>query len=191
MRRRFALFAIFALTARASFLAPPVRAQSSNLPHRCTILAETSESEKPVYPPIVIHDVKFDGKITLPESDLEQFVSNLEQVKFYASPYWTDEIGEVEGDHWRDQGYFQVTLRAEAQVFGLDSAGQHVFLTIHVNEGPQFSLKEVRFRKDDIVEPDSDASASEGRPTLRRKIPLSDESKPGTNAESALAFPSD
>jgi hypothetical protein len=43
------------------------------------------------HPPI--HDVKIDAITSLPESDLEQFVSGVKQKKLLATPNWADEIG--------------------------------------------------------------------------------------------------
>ena len=55
----------------------------------------------------------------------------------------------------------------EPQIFSIDSAGHHAFLTIRVTEGPKYRLKDIHFRKGDVAE--SDLETADARPALRKK----------------------
>jgi outer membrane protein assembly factor BamA len=161
-------------------LPAPVSAQRSHDP--CAAEKEREES----YPPIVLHDLKFDGKLTIPESDLQEFVSDVMQRKLYADHEWFDRIAEEARGLWQSRGYFKVLLDdPEPQIFSIDSAGHHAFLTIRVTEGPKYRLKDIHFRKDDVAE--SDVEPADARPALRKKNAYADQTPVGANPR--LAFP--
>ena len=137
------------------------------------------------YPKIIIHDVKFDGEITLPESDTEQFASKLKKEELYAEPHWVDEMEARARGLWQDRGFFQVLVDLETSIFSTDSSGEHVFLDFHVQEGSKHWLKEIRFRKSEddeegvAADSESDSAASLSAlifPTdqLRKAFPLQD-----------------
>jgi outer membrane protein assembly factor BamA len=192
MRARLALFILSAGMNCFSVFAAPTHAQKLH-PYRCTAADEEktdSPDEKTGYPPIILHDLKFDGKLTIPESDLHEYVSSVMQRKLYADPEWFDRIAEEARGVWQNQGYFKVLIDPEPQIFSLDSAAEHAFLTIHVEEGPKFWLKDIRFRKADL---DSDApdSDSPSRPTLRRRSHQPTEQEFIATAKPAPVFPAE
>jgi outer membrane protein insertion porin family len=158
----------------------PASAQRSRDP--CAAEKEREDS----YPPIVLHDLKFDGKLTIPESDLQEFISDVMQRKLYADPEWFDRIAEEARDLWQSRGYFKVLMDdPEPQIFSIDSAGHHAFLTIRVNEGPKYRLKDIHFRKGDVAE--SDLETADARPALRKKRSSLDQTPVSANPR--LAFP--
>ena len=165
-----------------SLLLPPsVSAQRSHDP--CAGLAQVREDS---YPPIVLHDLKFDGKLTIPESDLQEFISDVMQRKLYADPEWFDRIAEEARGLWQNRGYFKVLMDdPEPQIFSIDSAGHHAFLTIRVTEGPKYRLKDIHFRKGDVAE--SDLETADARPALRKKRSSPDQTSVSANPR--LAFP--
>ena len=71
-----------------------------------------------------------------------------------------------------------------AQIFSIDSAGHHAFLTIRVTEGPKHWLKDIRFRKGDFA--DSDRETADDRPVLRKKYSAPDQTQ--SSASPRLAF---
>jgi outer membrane protein assembly factor BamA len=73
----------------------------------------------------------------------------------------------------------------EPQIFSIDSAGHHAFLTIHVTEGPKYRLKDIHFRKGDFAE--SDLETADARPALRKKRSSPDQTPVSANPR--LAFP--
>ena len=164
MRAGPAFFVATGITCLLLFPAS-VNAQRSHDP--CAGEKEREDS----YPPIVLHDLKFDGKLTIPESDLQEFISDVMQRKLYADPEWFDRIAEEARGLWQNRGYFKVLLDdPEPQIFSIDSAGHHAFLTIRVTEGPKYRLKDIHFRKGDVAE--SDLETADARPALRKKTLL-------------------
>jgi outer membrane protein assembly factor BamA len=181
--------AVLICTGYVAILSQPVCAQtpvgsSEGLrvvirPHGCPVLLDPIDA-----PSIVIHDVKFDGEITLPESDRENFVSGLKNTEPFATPGWIDGIAIDAQNMWLDHGYSQVMIEPEARTFSVDAEGEHVFLTFHVNEGTKRWLKEIRFREKDstVSDPNTSHNASPvprslpvfSLDRLRRLIPIQD-----------------
>ena len=175
----------------------PLRGQSPTSPAPCSSPAPTSDenTESKVLPKVVIDSVVFDGQISLPDSAREQLVTELKQHDFYGSS-WLAEIQEVaiEGA-WRDEGFFKVVTSAQAQIVSDGSVEQHVSVVVHVDEGIQYRLKDIRFRKapdyfggDDGVRSDSDDASGDSKPKLRKKS-TSDDARYLESGE--LAFPSE
>ena len=177
----------------------PLRGQS---PAPCASPTPTTDenSESRASPTVVIDSVLFDTPISLPNSVREQLIAELKQHKFNVSVNWLAEIQEVaiEGA-WRDQGFFKMASSARAQIVSDDSVEQHVSVLVHVDEGIQYRLTEIRLRKydggDDSVrsEPDEgredsgDAFASgASKPKLRKKSTSYDAEYLGSGE---LAFP--
>jgi outer membrane protein assembly factor BamA len=174
--------AFFVATGITCLLLLPasVNAQRSHDP--CAAEKEREDS----YPPLVLHDLKFEGKFTIPESDLQEFISDVMQRKLYADPEWFDRIAEEARGLWQDRGYFKVLIGdPEVQIFSIDSAGHHAFLKIRVTEGPKYWLKDIHFRKGDVAE--SDSETADARPTLRKKNASPNQTPASANAR--LTFP--
>lgn len=95
---------------------------------------------------VVIDDVKFDGPIRLPISARKRLVAELKQGTFQADSEWIGDVQDVSiRGAWADEGFFNVAPTATAQIMSEDSAVQHVLLNVHVDEGFQYRLGEVRF----------------------------------------------
>ncbi len=54
---------------------------------------------------------------------------------------------------WQDKGYFNARATVVPEMLSLDSGGQHVALTIHVNEGHRYLLGDLKFRTADPTVP--------------------------------------
>ena len=154
-------------------------------PHGCPVLLDAID-----VPLILVHDVKFDGQITLPESDREKFVSDLKQKGLFATPDWVDGIAIDAQKMWLDHGYSHVVIEPEARTFSIDAEGEHVFLTFHVNEGPKHWLKQVRFHEKDSTVSDPETPTLESR-MPQMGYPLLNERKAGPNPHPLPAFPLD
>jgi len=166
---QFVIFALFCSSRAGAQL--PLRLK------RCqpypTVADEISEMKANTsHPKLIIDDLEFDGTIHLPEEALAQLVAEIKHHEFQADSDWLGELAEVPvRNAWQEQGYFRVLPTAESQVLSADSATRHVSVTVHVNEGPQYRLSEVRFQ-----------SAEDPRLTeelfsfaeLRQQIPLRD-----------------
>ena len=113
--------------------------------------------------------MKFEGPARLPDSGQEQaIIAELKHHEFDAGLNWLSEILEVPiQGAWQDQGFFKVNATGQTQVVSEDSTYKHVVIMIHVDEGLQHRLGDVRFRESNPVQ--SLAFATE---ELRKLIPL-------------------
>jgi len=159
------------------FCPAPAGAQLPRRLKRClpypTLADEISEMKANTsHPKLIIDDLKFDGAIHLAEETLAQLVAEIKRHDFQADSDWLGELVEVPvRNAWQEHGYFTVLPTAESQVLSRDSTTLHVSVTVHVNEGPQYRLSEVRFQSAEDPRPGDELfSFAE----LRQQIPLRD-----------------
>jgi len=125
--------------------------------------------------------------MSLPASIHDQLVAEIKQRDYAAGTEWLEELNEVAiRGAWQEQGFFKMTSAVKAQAISEDAAEQHVSVTVHVDEGIQYRLSEIRFRKapdvasvgadDNRTEADEPAKGS--RSILRRKITAADAEQP-------------
>jgi Surface antigen variable number repeat len=94
--------------------------------------------------------VNFDGPVSLPDDDLARLTDELEDRKFDAASDWTTDVADtIVGRLWGDEGYLRARVTLVPEMLSRDSDGQHVALRIHVDEGHQFFLGDVKFRTAD------------------------------------------
>jgi len=132
---------------------------------------ELEEPQRPIEVPrrIVVDEVEFDGPIHISDSDRQQLISEVKQSEYPVDSNRLEEIREVRiKGMWRDRGYFKVEVTAKEEFVRKDSAGEHVLVIVHVDEGPQYRLGSVQFRSSDpdvpLVFPPEE---------LRKLIPMS------------------
>ena len=180
MSRRLIPYTIWLGIICALACSPPIRAQSPSSPLRCSPASlpsdENAESvgEK-AFPKVVVDSVLFDGPMSLSSSIRDRLVAELkEHAAQSAGTRWLEEWNEVVvKDAWRDEGFFKITSTAEAQIISSDATEQHVSVAVHVNEGMQYRLKDIRFGKEpqivpaatDSMQPDSDEAADSTPPS--------------------------
>jgi hypothetical protein len=169
---------------------PPIHGQSPPISARCSsLLSLTSDDKaelvgKKVFPKVIVDSVVFDGPTSLPASIREKLVVDLkEHAALSSGTEWLEEWNEVAvRGAWQDQGFFRMTSTAKAQIVSSDASEQHVSVTVHVDEGTQYRLKDIRFRKssDDWLVGNNDDGASEdetarnGKPSVRKKVAFDD-----------------
>ena len=119
-------------------------------------------------PRIIIDDVKFDGPIHISDSDRQQLVSELKERSYRADYDWLSEVQEIGiKSVWRDRGYFKVEVSAKEELLRSDSAGEHVLVIVHVDEGAQYRLGSIQFRSSD-----PDVPLAFPTEDLRKLIPM-------------------
>ena len=175
MPSRPALHTLLAGAAILAFISQSSFAQSATPASHCSDYVNLANPKD--FFPLIIDDVKLDGAITLPASDLQEFVESLIHREKCVTSDWLSEIEEVPARaFWNDRGYYKVEVKAEAETTNDRSGITHAILTLHIKEGIQYRLKSIRFRK--AVDPD-DTSPLAGDPSfprdqLRKLIPLED-----------------
>jgi outer membrane protein assembly factor BamA len=170
-----ALRIILVIGACTFLLAPPVRAQSpQTLPARCVSPLYGSDAFKEliglrIFPKIVVDEVQFDGATHLTGADHDQLIASLAGHEFDADHDWLAEPLETVRAFWRDRGYFRVNVTADEKNLETDSTRRRVALTFHVEEGPQYRLKDVGFRSSDV-----DVPLVFPPEQLRKMVPMAD-----------------
>jgi outer membrane protein assembly factor BamA len=135
--------------------ADEVRDAQREVDSKTSAATNTPESRQRV----VIDDVKFDGPIHLGDSMREKFVARLKTSTFDASSdpdtsyNWLNQVVAWIRGTWEDDGFFKVEPSAREEVIKSDASLEHVLLTIHVNEGLQYSLGDLSYRSADPTDP--------------------------------------
>jgi outer membrane protein assembly factor BamA len=133
---------------------------------------EMKEPQRPIEEPqrIVIDEVEFDGPIHISDSDRQQLISELKQRDYHAGSDWLSEVQEIWiRGMWRDRGYFKVEVTAKEEILRKDSAGEHVSIIVHVDEGARYRLGSIQFRSSD-----PDVPLAFSLEELRKLIPMSE-----------------
>jgi outer membrane protein assembly factor BamA len=167
-----------------------MRAQTPSSSARCSSPSLPSDEKveligEKAFPKVVVDSVVFDGTTSLPSSIRGQLISELESKEISASSERLEEFNEIAvRGAWGDQGFFKMTSTVKAQTISSDATEQHVFVTIHVDEGIQYRLKGIRFRNEDDDwsggNKDTGFSDETARKLafppdeLRQRVPLSD-----------------
>lgn len=94
---------------------------------------------------ITIDEVKFDGPVHLSAKLLGDFVIREKQMESDAESDWTSEIEQQVRDLWQRNGYFRVNEHVTPHLESTDAKFQHYSLDIHVDEGLQYRLGDIRF----------------------------------------------
>lgn len=164
-----------------------VQAQSSPKSAQCSPTPASNDEDdstrEKVLPEVVVDKVVFDGSISLPGSIRDQVVADLMQQHRSVDTQVLEEWNEVSvRGAWMDEGFFKMTSTAKSQIISSDATEQHISVTVHVDEGMQYRLKDIRFRKspDDWLAQNGDNGSSEdeternGKPSLRKKVAFDD-----------------
>jgi outer membrane protein assembly factor BamA len=137
----------------------------------------------------VIENVVFDGPMSLPASIRDQLVAEIKQSEHSVGTEWLEELNEIAiRGAWQDQGFFNMRSTANAQIISGDAREQRVSVVVHVEEGIQYRLSEIRFRKApdnwsveaDSSHTDTDEASNRGKPTLRKRDAEIDVEQAGT-----------
>ena len=117
---------------------------------------------------VIIDDVEFAPRTSLPESTRAEIVAEIKGQEHLETPRWVAELEEVGvRGAFQDRGYFKVLATAEVHTIRSDAEYDHVAVTVHAEEGPQYRLGKVRFRT-----ADSDELLVFPEETLRAQLPL-------------------
>ena len=180
MSRRLITYTIWLGFIYALACSPRIRAQSPSSPLRCSPASLPSDENadsvgEKVFPKVVIDSVVFDGPMSLSSSVRDRLVAELkEHAAQSAGTRWLEEWNEVVvKDAWRDEGFFKRRSAAKSQIISSDGTEQHVSVTVHVDEGMQYRLRDIRFGKQpqivpaatDSMQPDTDEAADSTPPS--------------------------
>jgi hypothetical protein len=95
---------------------------------------------------VTIAELMFEGDLRTPVSNQNEIATFLEQRTYRGKPNEViSEITERVKEAWQNQGYGKVQVRADAQVLTSSPVSEQITVTVHVQEGQQYRLKEIGF----------------------------------------------
>jgi outer membrane protein assembly factor BamA len=103
-------------------------------------------------PEVTIAELMFEGDLRMPVSSQNEIATSFEQRTYRGK---TDELirevtERVKGV-WQNQGYGKVQVRADAQVLTGSPVSEQIRVTVHVEEGQQYRLKEISFENNRAI----------------------------------------
>jgi outer membrane protein insertion porin family len=103
-------------------------------------------------PEVSIVGVSLSGFLRMPVSEQNQIAASITRRTYAGS---VDQVkGEAEKRlrvEWLNRGYFKVEVNSDAHVLSSNSAGEHIALSVHVDEGAQYRLAQITFRNNRAV----------------------------------------
>jgi outer membrane protein assembly factor BamA len=123
---------------------------------------------------VIIKRIDFDGPIHLSQSDVARIIKEANQKMLNADdPESINAFTEFSlRGAWQDHGYFKVILTSQARSLGGNSNEERFLITVHVEEGLQYHLKDIRFRVVTDTGIGGDSAIPEAE--LRAAIPIRD-----------------
>jgi len=116
---------------------------------------------------VIVEGIHIEGPVHLPDSVITKIVKEINKWEVDAASdsdgvkaFAERELKEA----WLDRGYFKVELEAEPRSVSLKDGEEHFLVVIHVDEGLQYHLRNIRFAGDNTI-PEAE---------LRRAVPLRD-----------------
>lgn len=101
---------------------------------------------------ILIAELSLVGPVRMPVRDQEQIV---ELVKRQAKGDAIDEVREEALEllkiEWQNRGYFAVQMTADMTMLASDPEKERTGLTVHVEEGPQYRLRDIKFKNNKVI----------------------------------------
>ena len=134
----------------------PVQAQQgdASVPANSSCFSSPSSYEEEASgPEIVIADLSFWGLgIQMPRSEQEQIATSITKLTLGNSLDGViDDALERVREAWQDRGYVQVRVEGEAKTLTSSPVSQRIALSVHVEEGLQYSLREVTFKHNHLI----------------------------------------
>jgi len=123
----------------------PCVAQFPQVPNHCSVppVVEDGAPHRKVF----IEGIQFDGPIHLADTDVAQIIAEANQHDLDADGSgWVEELTEIGlRGTWQDRGYFGVLATAATQSLGADSGEERFLVKVHMDEGLQYHLGDLRF----------------------------------------------
>src|SRR5437763_5274341 len=123
----------------------PAWPQSTTPSCSCSWIHESESVPNDPAQQLKIQQLHFEGVNKLPVAEMEEIASGLKKRVYGKDDNWLDDLTERVQDEWQAHGYFQVRVKAQFRELVSSSPSKNVAVIMHVDEGEQFRLKEIRF----------------------------------------------
>ena len=98
-------------------------------------------------PEITIAELMFEGDLRMPVSNQNEIATSFEQRTYRGKrDGLISEVTDRVKKAWQTQGYGKAQVRADAQVLTSSPVSEQIRVTVHVEEGQQYRLKEIGFK---------------------------------------------
>jgi outer membrane protein assembly factor BamA len=132
----------------------------------CASTPSNPSDNEPSLPEISIVAVTFSGALQLATSEQVKIAASITQQAYRDSlDGAVEEALERVRAGWQNRGYFRVQVSGAVSSVTSSPTSMHVSLSVHVNEGQQYSLGEISFKHNKVV-PNAE--------TLRTLFPITD-----------------
>ena len=116
------------------------------------VVSRTSRLDPPFHFPQSIAEVAFSGALQIATSDQDQIAASIkQQTKGNSLDEVTNEALERARAGWQNQGYFKVKVSGETKILTSGPASQRIALSVHVDEGLQYRLREITFKHNHAI----------------------------------------
>lgn len=116
------------------------------------VICPASSSDRNVGSVVTIAELNFEGDLRMPSADRDQISTSLKQRTYLGtSDGVASEISERVKAAWHSAGYFKAQVYADARVLTSGPNNERVAVTVHVDEGQQYRLEEIRFRNNKVI----------------------------------------
>jgi outer membrane protein assembly factor BamA len=111
-----------------------------------------TQDDEPTGPEISIAEVTFSGSLQMPLSDQSEIATSIKDRTHGTSlDLVTEEALERARGGWQDRGYFKAEIAGEARIITSNPASQRIGLSIHVDEGVQYTLSKITFKNNKAI----------------------------------------
>jgi outer membrane protein assembly factor BamA len=118
------------------------------------ICQSSSQADEPAPgPEITLAELKFEGNLRLPQVTQDQIAAEIQQHQYDgAIDGIVDEVEERARRGWQKYGYFTVVVgEGDTRVLTSNPINRRIAVTLHIDEGPQYRLKEITFKNNHAV----------------------------------------
>jgi hypothetical protein len=114
--------------------------------------APSSTDQQPSGPEVTIAELRFEGDLRMPAADQDQISIALKQRTYSGEPdEVTSDVLERVRRAWQDHGYSKVEVNGDAKVLTSSPASQRISVTVQVDEGQQYRLRDIRFNNNKAI----------------------------------------
>jgi TonB family protein len=135
--------------ARSRMQSHIYRVSESREPIFC---ASSSDHDARLGPVVTIAELTFEGDLGMPSANRDQLTASLMQ-RTYSGKLdgVATEISERVKAAWQSSGYSKAQVYTDARVLTSSPDNERVAVAVHVDEGPQYRLEQIRFRNNQAI----------------------------------------
>jgi outer membrane protein insertion porin family len=132
-------------------LTAPVWIREAQSTKECSPSASSDDKPRSG-PEVTIGELTFEGDLHMTIADQEQIAASLRQRKYSGDPdeVISEVLKRVRGA-WQERGYFNVQVNGNARVLTSNSTNERAAVSVHVDEGQLYQLREITFKNNRAV----------------------------------------